>query len=135
MASEDVAAVLAKDFVALKIDEDRTIGGKQLHAKLRGERPGGLPWFVFLDADGKELAAANDLDSPKGSNVGFPQTDGEVAWFGKALAAARATITDEEIDALEASLVKVREEREKAAREAAELRERQAERRRSGSGG
>jgi hypothetical protein len=125
MVSEDVVGLLAKDFLTLEIDEDRTIGGKELHAQLRGERPGGLPWFVFLDADGKELAAANDTDTD-GGNVGFPQTDAEVAWFGKALAAARATITDEEIAALKASLVKVREEREKAAREAAERKKRGA---------
>jgi hypothetical protein len=125
MASEDVAGLLAKDFVTLKIDEDRTLGGKALHEKLRAGRQGGLPWFVFLDAEGKELAAANDLDGG-GGNVGFPQTDAEVAWFGKALTAARATISDEEIAALKASLVKVREEREKAAREAAERKQREA---------
>jgi hypothetical protein len=121
MASDTVSPVLAKDFVTLKIDEDRTIGGKQLHARLRGERPGGLPWFVFLDADGEELAGANDLDGD-GGNVGFPQSDEEVAWFAKALATARATISDAEIAALRVSLLKVREEREKAAREAAERR-------------
>ena len=124
MVSEDVAGVLAKDFVTLKIDEDRTIGGEQLHAQLRGERPGGLPWFAFLDAGGNELAAANDLDTD-GGNVGFPQSDDEVAWFGKALTAARLAITDEEIAALQASPVRVREEREKAAREAVERRGRE----------
>ena len=121
MASDTVSPVLAKDFVTLKIDEDRTIGGKQLHARLRCERPGDLPWFVFLDADGEELAGANDLDGD-GGNVGFPQSDEEVAWFAKALATARATISDAEIAALRVSLLKVREEREKAAREAAERR-------------
>ena len=126
MVSDNVNAVLAKDFLTLEIDEDRTIGGKQLHAQLRGERSGGLPWFVFLDAEGKELAAANDLDRQGGPNVGFPQSDDELAWFAKALAAARATITDAEIAGLRASLVMVREEREKAAREAAERRKREA---------
>jgi len=125
MVSEDVAGLLAKDFLTLEIDEDRTIGGKELHAQLRGERPGGLPWFVFLDADGKELAAANDTDTG-GGNVGFPQSDAELAWFGKALRAARASLGDEDIAALMASLVRVREEREKAAREAAERKQREA---------
>ena len=125
MASEDVAGLLDKDFLALRIDEDRTIGGKELHAQLRGERSGGLPWFVFLDADGRELAAANDTDID-GGNVGFPQTDAEVAWFGKALRAARASLTDEDIATLQLSLLRVREEREKAAREAAEKRRREA---------
>ena len=120
MASEDVAGLLAKDFIVLKIDEDRMIGGKELHAKLRGERQGGLPWIAFLDAQGKELAAGNDLDSQKAPNIGFPQADSELAWFGKMLTAARAGITDADIAALKASLLKVREEREKASRDAAE---------------
>jgi thiol:disulfide interchange protein len=117
MADARVAAILSKDFIDLKIDEDRTVGGKELVAKMRGERKGGLPWIVFLDAQGKELAAGNDLDDPEQQNVGFPQADPEIAWFGKMLATSRNTISDAEIAELKASLAKVRDEREKAAAE------------------
>ena len=116
MADGKVASVLGKDFVDLKIDEDRMVGGKELYARLRGDRKAGLPWIVFLDAQGKELAAGNDLDT-QGGNVGFPQADEEVAWFGKMLAAARQSITEAEIEGLKASLIEVRTQREKAAEE------------------
>ena len=119
MADPRVAAILAKDFIDLKIDEDRTIGGKELSAKMRGERQGGLPWIVLLDAQGKELAAGNDLDDKEKANVGFPQAEPEIVWFGKMLASARSSISDAEIEELKASLVKARETRENAAKEAA----------------
>lgn len=117
LGQEEVAAVLGQDFVDLKIDQDRTIGGKELLDELRHGRGGGVPWFAFLDADGTELAASDDVDSG-GDNVGFPQENAEVAWFGKAVAAARTHITDAQIETLKASLVKAREAREKAEREA-----------------
>lgn len=115
IAGEKVAAILAKDFVDLKIDQDRMLGGEELFAKLRGERGAGLPWIAFLDAQGKELAASNDLDDAERGNVGFPQDDPEVAWFGKMLASARQSITDAEIEALKSSLIEVRKQREQAA--------------------
>jgi len=117
MAGEKVAALLAKDFVDLKIDQDRMEGAVELIAKLRGKRGGGVPWIAFLDAQGKELAASNNLDDAERGNVGFPQTDPEVAWFGKMLATARRSITDAEIEQLKASLIEVRTQREKAAAE------------------
>jgi thiol:disulfide interchange protein len=116
MADEKVAAVLTKDFVDLKIDQDRMAGGAEMLEELRGKRGGGVPWIAFLDAQGKELAAGNDLDG-KAENIGFPQADAEVAWFGKMLAVARQSITDAEIEALKASLIEVRVQREKAAAE------------------
>lgn len=87
MAQGEVNALLSKDFVELALDEERTIGGK-------------------------ELAASNDLDSPKAPNTGFPQADDEVAWFVKILGAARQRLTDQDIGSLKASLLRVREERE-----------------------
>jgi thiol:disulfide interchange protein len=119
MADPRVSAILAKDFIDVKIDEDRTLGGKELSAKMRGERQGGLPWIVLLDAQGKELAAGNDLDDKEKANVGFPQAEPEIAWFGKMLASARSSISDAEIEELKVSLAKARDARENAAREAA----------------
>ncbi len=119
MADPRVAAILAKDFIDVKIDEDRTIGGKDLYAKLSGTQNGGVPWIVILDAQGKELASGNNLDDQKKGNVGFPQEEAEIAWFGKMLASTRSSISDAEIEELKASLVKARETRENAAKEAA----------------
>jgi len=115
MADPRVTAILAKDFIDLKIDEDRTVGGKELYAKLSGTTDGGVPWIVLLDAQGKELASGTNRDDQKAGNVGFPQEEAEIAWFGKMLVAARSSISNAEIEELKASLVKAKQEREQAA--------------------
>ncbi len=96
MALKDVAPVLAKDFVILKIDRDRMVGGKDLLARYR-KQPGGLPWFVFLDADGKVIITSDDPDA---GNVGYPRGDREEPHFRRMLGAAAKHITPAEIDAL-----------------------------------
>jgi thiol:disulfide interchange protein len=92
----EVMAVLSKDFVPLKIDVDRTIGGKELLAKYRGGDGGGIPWFVFLDGEGQALC---DSDDP-GSNLGCPWSPEEIAAFGKLVARVKQRITDDELAAL-----------------------------------
>ena len=55
-SDKDVAASLAKDFIALKINPEQSNKNKQLAAQL-GTR--GFPHIVFLDAKGKKLAEIN----------------------------------------------------------------------------
>ena len=121
MAQPDVAPLLAKDFVDLKIDTDRMKGGAEM---LKAQRvaaglkeTGGIPWFVFFDADGKVLASC---EGPEG-NIGFPAQDAEIAHFGKMLELARVKLTDADIAALRESLVANRraDEEKAKAREAA----------------
>ncbi len=105
MALKDVAPVLAKDFVTLKIDQDRMIGGNDLlkrYAKVQG----GIPWFVFIDGDGLALITSDD---PGKGNVGFPAQDSEIAHFKKMLQKVAKRITPEEIEALGKSLVAFRD--------------------------
>jgi hypothetical protein len=109
MALEDVAPLLEKDFALLKIDQDRTRGGKEMLERFRGGAGGGIPWFVFLHGDGTPIV---DSTGPKG-NVGCPYQDEEIAWFGEMLEKARVWITPEEIDLLKRTLVRQREEDEK----------------------
>lgn len=107
MARPDVAPLLAKDFVDLKIDQDRMTGGKELSAaelKQAGVEGGGIPWFVFYAADGKLLAHST---GPKG-NCGFPYQADEVEHFGTMLRAARVNLTDADIETLLASLHAIR---------------------------
>jgi hypothetical protein len=110
MVSEPVATRLAKDFVTVKIDDDRMIGAKELHAKLQadaarlapgGKAGAGIPWFVFLDGEGVMLASS---DGPKG-NIGFPSAREEVDHFASMLAKVAVRITPEDIEALRATLV------------------------------
>lgn len=117
MAQPDVAALLGKEFVDLKIDTDRMTGGAEMLAAQQlaagVKKASGIPWFVFCDADGKVLATS---EGPEG-NTGFPYQDPEIAHFGKMLELARAKLTDADIAALCASLTAVRradEEKKKA---------------------
>jgi hypothetical protein len=99
MALPDVAPILAKEFVGLKIEADRMIGGKEILKRYQANE-GGIPWFVFLDGDGKEIVTS---DGPKG-NVGFPAAPHEISHFRTMLETSRRKLTDSDINALVASL-------------------------------
>ena len=99
MSSPAVEPVLAQDFIDLKIDVDRTIGGGDLMKRFRSEE-GGIPWFAFLDARGNVLA---DSGSGK-ANIGFPSAPDEIDRFAAMLERARRNITPENIEALKRSL-------------------------------
>ncbi len=99
--SEAVAPVLGKDFVFTKIDIDRMIGGKELLAATRGPKESGIPWFAFLDGEGK-LVASSTTDT--GANLGCPWTPEEKAAFDTLLAAHATRITADERAAMLALL-------------------------------
>jgi hypothetical protein len=99
MASTNVAPVLTRAFVSLKLEADRMIGGKEILKRYQAT-DSGIPWFVFLDGDGKALVTS---DGPKG-NVGFPAAPHEIAHFRTMLERTKRTLTDADISALVASL-------------------------------
>jgi glycine cleavage system aminomethyltransferase T len=99
MASPNVAPVLAKEFVSLKLEADRMAGGKDILKRYQAVE-GGIPWFVFLDGDGR---AAVTSDGPKG-NVGFPAAPHEIAHFRTMLEQSKRRLTGEDVNALVASL-------------------------------
>lgn len=96
MARPDVAALLAKEFVDLKIDTDRMTGGLDLLVKLNRKsgtpEGGGIPWIAFLDSSGKIIA---DSNGPKG-NTGFPAADEEIAHFATMLSTSARNLSPEE---------------------------------------
>ncbi len=96
MALKDVASVLAKDFITLKIDQDRMVGGKDMLARYR-KQSGGLPWFVLLDGDGKVRITSDDPDT---GNIGYPGWDGSEPHFRRMLQTAVTHISPAEIDDL-----------------------------------
>ncbi len=107
-----VAKVMAKHFVDLKIDTDRTIGGADLLASYRGEG-GGIPWWVFLNGEGDALAHSGIGDA----NLGCPWTDEELAGFGKCLKQAAPDIAEKDVAVLLGEMKAFREELEKKKRE------------------
>ena len=110
--------VLAKDFVDLKIDTDRMVGGKDMHEAdlaAAGQKGGGIPWIEFFDADGKLLVHST---GPEG-NTGFPVQDAEIEWFAHMLDTVRQNLTAEDVQTLRQSLLeaaKAQKERDEAAK-------------------
>jgi len=99
MASPNVAPVLAKEFVSLRLEADRMVGGKEILKRYQPNEAG-IPWFVFLDGDGKAVVTS---DGPKG-NVGFPAAPHEIAHFRTMLEQSKRKLTDADINALITSL-------------------------------
>jgi hypothetical protein len=100
MALPNVASLLQKEFVIVKLDFDRGIGAKDVEKRYI-EKEQGLPWFAFIDGDGKALVTST---APKG-NIGHPNSPDEVAYFKTMLQTVKHHLTDAEIEALIASLV------------------------------
>jgi hypothetical protein len=105
MALPNIAPVLAKDFVTLKIDTDRMTGGNDI-LKRYSDKQEGIPWFVFVGGDGKAIIDSSD---PENGNVGFPAQDSEIAWFKVMLEKVAKRITPADIGMLTKSLVAFRD--------------------------
>jgi hypothetical protein len=99
MASKDVAPVLAKEFVTLKLDFDRATGAKDIQRRYI-DKEQGLPWFAFLNAGGKSLVHST---GPKG-NTGFPAEPHEIAHFKTMLETVKRHLTDADVAFLVTSL-------------------------------
>jgi hypothetical protein len=84
------------DYVWVKMDH-RWIGARELMTELRGEAEGGIPWWVILDGDGKQLATSNQ---PNGENIGFPSTPEGIEHFRTMLTQSAQRMTAKQIDGL-----------------------------------
>ncbi len=96
MARPEVLAILAKDFVDLKIDTDRMTGGQAMLDEMSHKKSGGIPWIVFVDGAGKPQIDSNGV---KG-NIGFPGTEDEIAHFGAMLNKVRRNMTPADVNTL-----------------------------------
>jgi thioredoxin-related protein len=99
LAMPEVAKIIGVDFVDVKIDVDRMEGGKELMAKYN-ESPGGIPWFVFLDAQGEALAQSGAGDQ----NIGYPLEPGEIAAFMAVIRKAARKTDDAQFATIERAL-------------------------------
>jgi thioredoxin-related protein len=100
MARPEIAALLGKEFVDVMIDIDRMEGGKAILQRYNTTGRGGIPWFAFVDRQGKALATS---DGPKG-NIGHPYAEEEVAYFVQMLQTTRRHLSPQDIAQLEQSL-------------------------------
>ena len=109
MASPDVAPLISKEFVPVKLDYDRAPGAKEIEKRFT-DKEQGLPWFAFVDpATGRALATATASD---GKNVGFPWEPNEVAHFKTMLDASKRHLTDADVAALVKSMEDFRKKEE-----------------------
>ena len=99
-------AALQREFVFLKIDVDRDTHGQDVLGRFGGGEQG-LPWFLFLDAEGQPLITST---GPEG-NVGCPWRDQEIAYFGTMLRAAAQQLSAAEIERVLAALPSEAKER------------------------
>jgi thioredoxin-related protein len=105
----EVSAILERNFVIthLTVEEhgDKAVldnpGAQELMSKLGGA--GGLPFFAFLDSEGKLIVSSNRPANGKSgdTNIGFPGDPGEVAWFRAMLNKAVSSLTPEEARLIE----------------------------------
>ncbi|MGE3818481.1 MAG: thioredoxin family protein [Isosphaeraceae bacterium] len=100
LAREDMAPIFGRAFVDLKLDLDRMTGAEAILGRYKGDGSGGIPWFAFLDAQGKALI---DSDGPKG-NVGYPVLPEEIAHFVAMLRKAAPSLTPADVEKVEAAL-------------------------------
>ncbi len=100
MANPEVAAILSKAFVDVKIDTDRMIGGQELLDAHSKGKSGGIPWCEMLDSKGVALVNSNG----PGGNIGFPAAPEEIAWFVEMLKKSGAKLSADDIALLAASL-------------------------------
>ena len=101
-----MASVLEDNLVVAHINQGTLADGKALREKLAGTpNSGGVPWFAFVDGDGKVLVNAL---SPKG-NVGYPYTGEEMGYFVgllrsvPQLSASEIAVMERELQAANAS--------------------------------
>lgn len=107
MALDDVAPVLEKEFVTVKLDYDRSKGARDVMKRYAGKDEG-LPWFFFLDANGQAIVTST---AAKG-NVGMPWQPHEVDHFEVMLRKGTKRLTDAEVTALIASIKEFRRKAE-----------------------
>jgi len=113
LAREDMKSVIGKDFIDVKIDVDRMVGGKDVEAKYRKNVQGGIPWIAILDPKGEALC---DSDGPKG-NIGYPAAPEEIAHFIAMLKKTARKLDAADIEKVEKALKAAPEARGRAAAE------------------
>jgi thioredoxin-related protein len=80
LARPEIGAIMARDFVVVKIDIDRMTNGKNMLKKYNPDESGGIPWYAILDGRGTKLGTSDMLDGPS-KNIGYPAEPKEIDAF------------------------------------------------------
>lgn len=106
-ADPEVAKVVGKHFVIVKVDTVANPGGEELYKKYGSDR--GVPAWTVLDASAKVVADSGDGRE----NVGFPYEPHEIDHYMKAVRKAVPKLTDSDADLLNRKLKEVGPKRNK----------------------
>lgn len=90
----EVAQVLGKHLVHVKVDTVKNPGGEELYKKYGKDR--GVPAFTLLDAEAKVLGDSGD----GADNIGFPYEPKEIEHYLKVLKKGCPRITEGELELL-----------------------------------
>ncbi|XZE20837.1 thioredoxin family protein [Pirellulaceae bacterium SH449] len=97
---DDHRAVLEKEFVLLKIDDVRDDHGMEIAKEITGDKPFGVPFFAFYDADQKLLI---DSVGPTGNIGSISGYEGK-RHFRRMLQKVRQTLSEAEIEQVVGSI-------------------------------
>jgi thioredoxin-related protein len=102
MAQDEIASTFAKDFVEVKVDQDRMLGAKEVEEAYKMPKDSGIPWFLVIDpATGKTLSTSTGPDG----NIGYPAKNEEIKHFMGMLEGAHKNLTAADLEKIKASLV------------------------------
>lgn len=96
----ELASIFEPAVIDVEIDLDRMPGAKEVQERLRKNAAGGIPWFAFVDGDGKVLGVS-EID---GKNIGFPTEPAEIEHITGLLKAHAKTITPAQLEKVSATL-------------------------------
>jgi thioredoxin-related protein len=108
MARPEIATILDRDFVVLKIDIDRMTGGKDVLHRYRPDDSGGIPWYAILDSRGEKLATSDALEG-RVKNIGYPGSPEEIVAFMKIIEGQARRIESSQMAFLRGELEKAGE--------------------------
>ncbi len=105
LARPQIETILKKDYVVVKIDQDRMKGAKEVIRRIRKPTEGaGIPWYAFLDKDGRILITST---KPGAGNIGFPaDPKAEIPYFTHMLKTTSSKLTNADIELVAAELAK-----------------------------
>lgn len=107
MAREDIEPLLSREFVDVKIDQDRMPGAREIQSRLGMPPNSGIPWFAVLDPNSGRVLATST--GPQG-NIGFPYADEEVAHFMTVLQKVSTNLSANDLSTIRDSLTQPRKQ-------------------------
>lgn len=103
MNSDELKKIFEDNFVVAHLDvlergekiaQLENPGGKEFMVKLGGEKSG-LPFYAFLNSEGKLIVNSNVMD--KESNIGYPGSEEEIAAFANLLKKSSEKLSEEQL--------------------------------------